>query len=39
LCSAKTVGPLVWEATPVAHPSVCERRHVGNVCVVTREIL
>jgi hypothetical protein len=39
LCKAKTEGTLEMEAAPGSHSSVCERRHVGSVCAVTREIL
>lgn len=38
MCTAKTTGSVAREVTPVTHPSVCERRHVGTVCSVTREI-
>lgn len=36
---AKTIGTLEREAVPGSHSPVYERRHVGNVCAVTREIL
>jgi hypothetical protein len=36
---AKTTGIPEKEAIPGAHSSALERRHAGNVCAVTREIL
>ena len=36
---AKTTGSPERDAKPEDHSSALERRHVGNVCAVTREIL
>jgi len=36
---ARTAGCLEMEARPSVHAPAFERRHVGNVCAVTREIL